>query len=150
MTGAPMPYKYEQVKPPRSPKDLFRFLKELLGGFFLRLAYVFRLVYESGPIFLFLMSFVALWSGLMPVVGSLLSQRILNELQDVITARSGGATFDKSSFLGSMVLLLLIWFFIYKILTKVVNRLSHAVNRIAGERVVRHVRIRIMKKVETA
>ena len=149
MNGAPMQYKYEKVKPPRSPKDLFRYLKELLGGFFLRLAYVFRLVWESGPVFLLLMSFVALWSGLMPVVGSLLSQSILNELQDVITARTGGATFDKTSFLGSMVLLLLIWFFIYKILTKVVNRLSHAVNRIAGERVVRHVRIQIMKKAQT-
>ena len=148
MTGAPMSYKYEQIKPPRSPKDLFRYLKELLGGFFLRLSYVFRLVWESGPVFLLLMSFVALWSGLMPVVGSLLSQSILNELQDVITARSGGATFDKASFFGSMVLLLLIWFFVYKILTKVVNRLSHAVNRIAGERVVRHVRIRIMKKAQ--
>ncbi|MBQ9098437.1 MAG: ABC transporter ATP-binding protein [Clostridia bacterium] len=141
-------YQYEKIKPPKSPKDLLRYLKELLGGFFGRLLYIFSLVWESGPLFLFLMSFVALFNGLMPLVGALLSQNILNELQDVITARSGGKTYDLAAFMGSMVLILLIWFFAYKILNKVVHRLSHAVNRIAGERVVRHVRIRIMKKAQ--
>ena len=149
MMGPPPQYQYEKLKPPRSPKDLFRFLRELLGGFFGRLLYIFRLVWESGPLFLFLMSFVALFNGLMPILGSLLSQRILNELQNVITEQAGGKVFDLAMFLGSMVLSLLIYFFMYKILNKVVNLLSHAVNRIAGERVVRHVRIRIMKKAQT-
>ena len=106
-------YQYEKIKPPKSPKDLFRYLKELLGGFFGRLLYIFSLVWESGPLFLFLMSFVALFNGLMPLVGALLSQNILNELQDVITARSGGKTYDLAAFMGSMVLILLIWFFAY-------------------------------------
>ena len=151
MNGSPpMPgqYQYDKIPPPRSVWDVPRYLKQLLGGFFTRLFYIFGLVWQSGPIFLFLMSFVALFNGLMPLVGALLSKEILNELQDVITDSSAGAVFDENAFWGSMVLLLLIWFFIYKILSKVVNRLSHAVNRIAGERVVRHVRIRIMRKAQ--
>ena len=149
MMAPPPQYQYETIKPPRSPKDLFRYMRELLGGFCGRLLYIFRLVWESGPLFLFLMSFVALFNGLMPLLGSLLSQSILNGLQDVITQRASGKVFDLTMFLSSMVLSLLIYFFIYKILNKVVNRLSHAVNRIAGERVVRHVRIRIMEKAQT-
>ena len=149
MMGPPSQYQYDKIKPPKSPKDLLRFMHELLGGFFGRLLYVFQLVWESGPLFLFLMSFIALFEGVMPIVGSLISQRILNELQNVITEQSNGKVFDLAMFLGSIVLSLLITFFTYKILNKVVTRLSHAVNRIAGERMVRHVRIRIMKKAQT-
>ncbi|MBR6728374.1 MAG: ABC transporter ATP-binding protein, partial [Clostridia bacterium] len=148
---SPLPpgqYQYDRVPPPRSVRDLPRFLRQLLGGFFGRLFYTFGLVWKSGPAFLFLMSFVALFNGLMPLVGALLSKEILNELQGVITQTALGRVFDTAAFWGSMVLLLLIWFFIYKILSKVVNRLSHAINRIAGERVVRHVRICIMKKAQ--
>ena len=149
MMDPPSQYQYDKIKPPKSPKDLLRFMHELLGGFFGRLLYVFQLVWESGPLFLFLMSFIALFEGVMPIVGSLISQRILNELQNVITEQSNGKVFDLAMFLGSIVLSLLITFFTYKILNKVVTRLSHAVNRIAGERMVRHVRIRIMKKAQT-
>lgn len=151
MMGPPPsgPYQYKKVAPPTSPRDLFRFLGEILGGFFSRLFYVFRLVWESGPAFLFLMSFVALFNGLMPLVGALISKEILNHLQDVITKTALGTVFDIHAFWGSMVLLLLIFFFIYKILNKVVSRLSHAVTRMAGERVVRHVKVQIMQKAQS-
>jgi len=149
MNGPPPSYQYDKVPPPKSPKDLFRYLRQLLGGFFSRLFYIFKLVWESGPIFLFLMSFVALFNGLMPLVGALLSQGILNSLQEVILQQNDGRTYDLPTFMGSMVLFLLIWLFVYRILNKVVSRLSHAINRIAGERVVRHVRIRIMKKAQS-
>lgn len=146
---APGQYQYQKVAPPASPRDFFRFLGEILGGFFSRLFYVFRLVWESGPVFLFLMSFVALFNGVMPLLGALISKEILNRLQDVITETALGTVFDIHAFWGSMVLLLLIFFFVYKILNKVVSRLSHAVTRMAGERVVRHVKVQIMQKAQS-
>lgn len=153
MNGFPPPqpgqYQYQKVAPPRSPADLPRYLGEICGGFFSRLFYVFRLVWKSGPVFLFLMSFVALFNGLMPLAGALISKEILNRLQDVITEKALGTVFDIHSFWGSMVLLLLIAFFVYKILSKVVNRLSHAVTRMAGERVVRYVKLQIMDKAQS-
>ena len=89
MNGFPPPppgqYQYQKVAPPKSPADLPRYLGEICGGFFSRLFYVFRLVWKSGPVFLFLMSFVALFNGLMPLAGALISKEILNRLQDVIT-----------------------------------------------------------------
>ena len=144
----PGQYQYEQVEKPKSLGDLPRFLKELLGGFFSRLFYIFGLVWKSGPVYLFLMCFVALFEGVMPLVGALLSREILNHLQDVITETALGRVFDEAAFWGSMVLLLLIFFFTYKILNKIVARLSNAVTRLSGERVVRHVKIQIMEKAQ--
>ena len=138
-------YEYEKVAPPRSPLDLPRYLKELLGGFFSRLFYIFRLVWESGPIYLILMFLIALFNGLMPVTGSLISREILNELQGVVTRQTGGTGLD---FWSSTVLFLLIYYFIYRILTRVISQVAGAVNRMAGERMVRLVRIRIMRQAE--
>lgn len=142
------PYQHEKIPPPKSPKDLPRYLRKVLGGFFYRLFYTLTLVWESSPVFLFLMLFIALFNGLMAPLGALLARNVLNGLQDVILARSEGATYDLAAFMGSMVLVSLIWLFSYRILNKIVTRLSHVVHRIAGERVVRHVRIRIMKKAQ--
>jgi len=153
MNGLPPPgqYQYERVEKPHSLGDLPRYLKELLGGFFSRLFYIFGLVWKSGPVFLFLMCFVALFEGVMPLVGALLSRSILNHLQDVITETALGRTFERTDFWSrsSVVLLLLICFFTYKILNKIVSRLSNAVTRLSGERVVRHVKVEIMEKAQS-
>ena len=145
----PGQYKYDRVKPPKGLGDLPRYLKQLLGGFFSRLFYIFSIVWKSGPAFLFLMCFIALFNGLMPVLGALISARILNELQIIITESALGAGLGKTAFFGSMVLLLLIAFFTYKVLDKIVSRLSNAVTRLAGERVVRHVKVEIMAKAQS-
>lgn len=147
--GPPAPYEYEHVRPPKSIADVPRYLGEIVGGFFARLSYIFRLVWESGPIFLILMCFVALFEGVMPLAGALLSREILNRLQDVITETALGKVFDLADFRASFVLLLLIFFFVYKILDRIVKRLSAAVNRMAGERVVRRVKVRIMQKAQS-
>ncbi len=139
----PSQYEYQRVAPPRSLRDLPRFLREVLGGFFTRLFYTFSLVWESGPIYLFLMFFIALFNGLMPLCGALISREILNELQAVISRNASGQT---SEFFASAVFFLLIWFFVYKILSRVVGQLSHAIHRLVGERMVRMVRIRIMRQ----
>ena len=151
MPPMPMPphqYEYERVKPPKGPLDLPRYLAEVCGGFFSRLFYIFSLVWKSGPIFLIFMCFIALFNGVMPLAGALISQQILNELQTVVTDSATGATLNEAAFWGSMVFVLLVWYFVYRILTKLITRISHAVNRLAGERVVHHVKLLIMGKAQ--
>lgn len=131
-----------RVKPPKSIKDIPRFAKELIGGFFGRLFYTFKLVWDTGHWILVLLLFVSIFTGIMPVVGSLISKDILNGLQDVISGQSPAV------FFGSSVLLLIIFFFIYRILNQLVNRLNSAVTRIAGEKVVCHVKTQIMNKAK--
>ena len=137
---------YKKVSPPSSLSDLPRYLKELLGGFFYRLFYIFSLVWNTAPWILFALLFVAVITGLMPVLGSIISQRILNEMQIIITDRAIGNLIG--DFRTSNILFLLIFLFVYRILNRVVGSLESAVTLIAGEKVVSYVKIRIMEKSE--
>ena len=137
-----MGFQYERVAPPTGFKDIPRYLKELLGGFFKRFFYIIALVWHTGPWILFLMSFIALFQGVTPVIGSLISKEIINEFQVIIEVGIN----EYGDFLTSNVLFLLIFFFVYKFLRQVISTISHAVNRIAGEKVVRQVKLQIMEK----
>ena len=150
--GGPSPIReprYNKVAPPKSIGDLPRFLKDAVGGFLKRLFYIFELVWNTGPWILITLIFISVFDGIMPLVGSLISRGILNELQTVISDRAlataGGSTYTVS-FIGSSAMLLVIFFFIHNILTKIVSSLSGAVIRISGEKVTKHVRVEIMRK----
>ncbi len=155
--GAGKSQRVRMVPPPKSISDLPRYLRELIGGFLFRLFYIFRLVWQTGPWILILMTFISLFQGVMPLVGSILSQRILNELQEVIAEQAmnsaNGIAVDiaawTESFFGSTAMFLLIFLFTYRILNHVVSRISNAVTRIAGELVVRRVKTIIMEKAAT-
>ena len=140
----PRHYEHEKVPAPKNLADLPRFLRELLGGFFLRFGYIVRLVWKSGPWILFLLSFIALFKGITPVIGSLISREILNALQGVI--REGAL--PASDFWSSPIFFLLIFLFIYRVLLRVVNTINSALNRIAGEKVVKQVKLQIMGKAK--
>lgn len=143
---------YNRVKPPKGISDIPRFLKDVVTGFFSRLFYTFKMVWDTGHWILFMMVAISVLTGIMPIVGSLISKEILNELQVIISSRTvAEATGEAYTavFWGSMVMLLLSFYFIYKILNQVINRLNVAVTRIAGEKVVRHVKLQIMEKAKT-
>ena len=139
-------FEYKSIAKPTSLWDVPRYLRELLGGFFSRLLYIFKLVWETGPWILFVMSFIALFEGLAPVIGSLISKNILNELQDAYTAYSGHEGVNE--FLASQAFFLLIFFFIYRILSQIISRINSAATRISGELVVEHVKMMIMNKTK--
>ncbi len=144
--GAPgrLPHEQNRPKPPKNLGDVPRYLGELFGGFFKRFFYILKLVWNTGHWIPILLSFVALFKGVTPVIGSLISQRILNGLQ---TALQKGAL-PESAFWSSGILYLLIAYFIYRLLIQVVNNVSSALNRIAGEKVVMEVKKQIMFKAK--
>ena len=138
-------------KPAAGLRDLPRYLREVVFGFFSRLFYIVRLVWATGRWILFLMILTAILTGILPIIGSLLSREILNALQGIISDRVAADVSGQSFvavFWGSMVMFLLIFFFLYRILNQAVSRLSTAVTRIAGEKVVRHVKMQIMEKAK--
>ena len=137
-------FQYARVQPPKNLRDLPRYLRELLGGFLSRMAYIFRLVWKTGPWILFAMLLMAIFQGIMPVIGSKISQYVLNELQSSFGTFSGGL----GSFLGTTVFFLLVFMFVYNILNSVVGTLKNAVTRVAGELVVRTVKLEIMNKAK--
>ncbi len=142
MPGRPMPMEHKRPAPPKSLKDLPRYLKEVFGGFFKRFFYIIKLVWETGWWIPVILSFVALFKGVTPVIGSLISKNILNALQEVIQA----GFLPESEFWSSGILYLLIALFAYRLLILLVNNISNAINRIAGEKVVMQVKSKIMEK----
>ncbi len=141
--GPPMRYDYQKIPPPKRLRDVPGYLAKLLGGFFKRLFYIFKLVWQTGPWILFFMFFIAVFHGVMPVAGSFISKEILNEMQSVALLQNGGG---EVAFWGSVVMFLLIFFFAYRLLNRLVSTLDSSVTRIAGEKVVRQVRVQIMEK----
>lgn len=137
----PMPYEHKKVAPPKNFKDLFRFLKEIFGGFFTRFFYIIKLVWDSGKWILFLLSFVALFQGVAPIVNSIISKNVLNELQISV-----GQQNSAEQFWTSPVFYFLLLFFLFRFMQKTVSSFYGAMNRIAGEKVVQQVKLRIMNK----
>ena len=138
---------YDRVPPPKNIREVPRYLGKLMSGFFSRLAYTFKMVWETGHWILVCMVIIAVLLGIMPMIGSLISKEILNELQNVIVADATGVG-AAAVFWGSMAMSLLIFFFIYKIINQLVSRINIAVTRIAGEKVVRYVKLQIMEKAK--
>lgn len=145
-------FQYEKVPPPKGIGDVPRYLKELLGGFFHRLIYIFILIWKTDPFILFTLMFISIFDGVMPVVGSLISANVINSMQEIIkehaVAETSGVEFV-ASFWGSAVLTMLIVLFVYRILNRVVSRISSAIIRVAGEKVVKQVKVQVMEKAKT-
>ena len=136
---------HKTIPPPKGVRDVPRYLWELCGGFFQRLFYIFGLVWKTGPWIMIVLCFIALFEGVMPIVGSLISRTIVNHLQkDFGTVANG----EYALFFGSTAFLLLIILFSYRILKNALTRVHNAVTRIAGEKVVRTVKLQIMEKAK--
>ncbi len=143
--GPPGQFQYDKVAPPKGVSDLPRYLKELLGGFFTRMGYIVHIVWKTGPWILFALLFISLFQGIMPVVGSKISQYVINEMQ----SQHGLFEGNIAAFLGSAVFFLLIFMFVCNILTSMVGTFRNTVTRIAGELVVRTVKLEIMEQAKT-
>ena len=135
--------KQPKVAPPKNIKDLPRYLKETVGGFFSRLFYIFRMVWKTGPWILITMLLVCIFTGILPAIISVISKDILNELQATI------ASDNTALIIGSTVFYLIIFLFVFKICEDIISRIKSFVTRIAGEKVVRFVRLEIMNKAKT-
>ncbi len=144
--GVPGRLLHEQnrPKPPKNLRDVPRYLGELFGGFFKRFFYILKLVWNTGHWIPILLSVVALFKGVTPVIGSLISRGILNSLQDVVQQ----GKLPQSAFWSSGILYLLIAYFAYRLMIQVVNNVSSALNRIAGEKIVMEVKKQIMFKAK--
>ncbi len=144
----PRMYEYEKLPRPKSLKEVPGYIKALVGGFFGRLIYVFKLVHETGGWILAVLTFVTVLQGLLPVIVSYISKDLLNALQRSFGRGDGLDSFLKLEFSRDCLFLLLIAVFALRILSTVVSQISSSVMKISGERVTMQVRIRIMEKAK--
>ena len=142
MMGPPPGSATDKLKEPKpkSLKEVPGYLRRTVSKFFYRLFYIFRLVWEARPWILFVMMFMAIFNGVMPVISALISRELLNRLAE---SYGGGEALLR----GVMVLLFV--YFGYMFFTQLVSRISSILTNIAGELVVNHVNVKIMNKAKT-
>ena len=64
---------------PKTFGEAMRRVGKVIGGFFSRLGYIFKLVWETRPWILFAMLGLAILEGALPVVKALAAAEILND-----------------------------------------------------------------------
>ena len=128
---------------PENIKEVPGYVVRVVSKFFKRLFYIFSIVWETRPWILFVMMFMAIFNGAVPVVGSLIGREILNALQDAYTefTLTGAVVFEG-------VMSLMVFQFAYIFITRIVGQISSIITNIAGELVVNHVNVKIMNKAK--
>lgn len=140
--GPKMPYNHQTPPKPKSLREIPRYVKQLMGGFFVRFGYIMRLVWKTGHWIPFLLILMATVKGLVPVITSVVSKNVLNALQLVIKLEN----VQESDFWASEIPVLLIALLLCRIFLRLATSLGSALNRIAGEKVANQVKEQIMEK----
>ena len=130
---------------------------ENFKNFFVRLFYIVALVWEARPWILFVMALMCVLSGVLPVVGALISRELLNGIvaamqNEAIRELLGTTIADFfASFFTELrpVFILLCCHFSFQFIQKLVNSVSAMTNALAGEIVVNHIKLKIMNKAKT-
>lgn len=128
-----------RIPPPRSIKEVPGYLGKVLSSFFKRLWYIVKLVWEASPAIVFVMSFMALFDGVMPALGTYISGQLINKLASAYTK-------DITNF--EIIAWLLVAQFGYLLFTSIIRRIDGMVVRISGELVSNHIKIKIMEKAK--
>ncbi|MBR2460649.1 MAG: ABC transporter ATP-binding protein [Clostridia bacterium] len=157
MGGPPMFGAKDQNKlpPPKSLKEVPGYLKKLTSTFFKRLFYIFGLVWETGPWILFVMIFMAVFNGIMPVLGATVTAMILNSLVGAFnTLPVGGMTLTEqfTAMWENQACRDIVFWLCMQLAHTFVNSLVSNINtiltRIYGETVVNHIKVKIMHKAK--
>lgn len=126
--------------PPKNIREVPDYLKRLFVGFFGRLFYIYGLVWETKPWILFVMVFMSVFNGVMPIIGALIAKDLLNLLVEAV--RGNVAEFSAISGLLAVQ-------FGYMFVRRIVNQIDSMLMKIAGELVSNHIRLKIIDKAKT-
>ena len=128
-----------RIPAPKHIKEVPKYVKDVLSAFFKRLGYIVKLVWEASPAIVFVMSFMALFDGIMPVVGTYITGQLINKLSSAYTGQVTGFY---------VITWLLVAQFSYLLLNSIIRRIDGIVVRISGELVSNHIKIKIMEKAK--
>lgn len=136
----------EKLKPPKpqSVREVPDYLKKLLGGFFSRLLYIFRLVWDAKPWILFAMIFMAVFNGVRPVIDAKIASLLLTSLGDAAVALVNGGKYDFSH-----IMHYLLFQFGFMFLANILTQTYNMIMRIAGELVTNHIKLKMLYKART-
>ncbi len=136
------------IKRPEKIRDIPRYCFKRVMGFFTRLFYIVKLVWEASPLVLIAMVALCAFNGVLPVLGAYISKDLLNGIAALLTQTVEN---DINAVLVAMspITFLFVFYFLYLFLTRIVGRINGMVTGIAGELVVNHIKLKIVNKADT-
>ncbi len=152
MEFGPPPMHRERRRPeprPRGIKNLIPYMIKQVKSFLSRLFYIVSLVWETAPSILFLMALFCVLNGVLPVIGAYISKELLNGIAELIGADTSGSLRADVFETLRPILFLLTLEFIYLFAKRILDRLNAGVTAIAGELVVNHIKLKIIRKAKT-
>ncbi len=130
-----------RVQKPEKLKDWIPFIFKSLKDTARRLLYIYKLVWDARPWILLLMTFMAVFNGVVPVVGSYISKALLDNLALAATGQLG----DDFWVLGGLLVLQLG----YQLGVRLIHSANNMINRISNEVLVYSIKLKIMNKAKT-
>lgn len=143
--GPPPSEASEKLKEPKpqSIKEVPAFLRRLVGKFFFRLFYIFRIVWDTKPWILLVMVFMALFNGVSPVITAYIASSLLNALASAYTAAVNGLASEFPRVMGLLILQ-----FGFMFIDHLINSVNRVLTRISNELVGNQVNLKIMNKAK--
>ena len=142
----------DNIEKPKALKEYPKYIKKLIGSFFSRYYFIFKLVWETNPFYLFAMALVAICSGVFPIVGAYITAELLQSIADAyIIAKEYVnilAVNDLIQKVSSEVDVFL-WIGLqlaYSIAVSLLNSLNSMVVAISGEKVANHIKTKVITK----
>ncbi len=140
---------------PKNIKEVPGYIAKIIAGFCSRLFYIFKLVWETGPWILFVMIFMSVFNGVIPVLGAQITANILNALVDAFNTLERGLPLAEQvdAMLANegcrAIVFWLVIQFIFTFGQSIINNINTILSRIYGEMVVNRIKLNIMHKAKT-
>ncbi len=150
MFGPPMmPMTKKDKSKPKGFKGRIKSIGSQIKGFFSRYAYIFKLVWEASPLTLFVMSFTAILTGLLPVIGAFITKRLIESITLAFNFSSGLLTNTTSEEILKTIIFWIVFQFFFMLCQSLTNTIYSAITSLSGEKVSNHIKCKIISKAKT-
>lgn len=145
----------DPIQKPKSIRQIPRYIGQVIKSFFSRYFYIFKLVWETSPVILIVMGFVAVFTGLFPIFGAYITAQLLQSVSDAYFASQGISTnlsgFDLIKYVNdnSNIFLWIGLQLLYFVAHAIVNAINTTTIAISGEKVANHIKVKIITKAKS-
>ena len=139
-----------QIPKPKSLKEVPSYLANVIGGFFHRFFFIVKLVWEARPALMIGLVMLSFLSGVLPVLGAYITAELVDLISQVLhlAPENLGSFRENVAANFGPVLLLLLGNFAFLFFNRIVTRLNHMLNNLAGEVITYHIRLKILNKAK--
>lgn len=162
MFGPPPQKPMDAKEKPTSIKEYPKYFASVIKSFFSHFFYICKIVWETSPFILIVMSFMTLFNGVFPVLGAKITAELLTAVGDALINRGNLSaelvTIDSFSSIFVNVNVIFTqtsigWFILFELLfiiiKSIVTNSYNAFINISGEKVANHIKLKIIKKSKT-